>query len=118
MNTPLSSLLAPMLSSAAMRAICDDVAALQNMLDFEAALARAEAAAGVIPESATGSIGKACKADAFDIADFAEMNAAWEAWVDPANTPARIMLVDQLATRLHTNCRSMARQSARPCWSS
>lgn len=24
-----------------------------------------------------------------DIADFAEMNAAWEAWVDPANTPAR-----------------------------
>lgn len=24
-----------------------------------------------------------------DIADFAEMNAVWEAWVDPANTPAR-----------------------------
>jgi len=24
-----------------------------------------------------------------DINDFAEMNAAWEAWVDPANTPAR-----------------------------
>jgi enamine deaminase RidA (YjgF/YER057c/UK114 family) len=24
-----------------------------------------------------------------DIGDFAEMNSAWEAWVDPANTPAR-----------------------------
>jgi enamine deaminase RidA (YjgF/YER057c/UK114 family) len=24
-----------------------------------------------------------------DMADFAEMNAAWDAWVDPANTPAR-----------------------------
>lgn len=24
-----------------------------------------------------------------DMADFAEMNEAWDAWVDPANTPAR-----------------------------
>lgn len=24
-----------------------------------------------------------------DMADFAAMNAEWEAWVDPANTPAR-----------------------------
>ena len=24
-----------------------------------------------------------------DMANFAEMNAAWDAWVDPANTPAR-----------------------------
>ena len=24
-----------------------------------------------------------------DMADFAEMNKAWEAWVDPKNTPAR-----------------------------
>lgn len=24
-----------------------------------------------------------------DMADFGEMNKAWEAWVDPANTPAR-----------------------------
>ena len=49
MSTSLSPLLAPMLSSAAMRAICDDAAYLQHMLDFEAALARAEAATGVIP---------------------------------------------------------------------
>src|ERR1700726_430172 len=72
MSTSLSPLLAPMLSSAAMRAVCDDVACLQNMLDFEAALARAEAATGVIPAGAAGAIGKACKAEAFDFAGLAE----------------------------------------------
>jgi len=72
MSTALSPLLAPMLSSPAMRAVCDDAAMLQNMLDFEAALARAEAAIGVIPKSAADPIGEACKADAFDFADLAE----------------------------------------------
>jgi 3-carboxy-cis,cis-muconate cycloisomerase len=61
-----------MLSSAAMRAICGDVAALQNMLDFEAALARAEAAAGLIPASAAGPITNACKAESFDLAALAD----------------------------------------------
>jgi 3-carboxy-cis,cis-muconate cycloisomerase len=61
-----------MLSSAAMRAVCDDVAYLQHMLDFEAALARAEAATGVIPASAADRIAKACKAGAFDLADLAK----------------------------------------------
>jgi 3-carboxy-cis,cis-muconate cycloisomerase len=61
-----------MLSSAAMRAICDDVACLQHMLDFEAALARAEAAVGVIPAKAAGPIANACKAEAFDLAALAE----------------------------------------------
>src|ERR1700744_634530 len=72
MSTALSPLLAPVLSSAAMRAICDDVACLQNMLDFEAALARAEAAAGIIPASAAGPIADACKAGKFDLAALAE----------------------------------------------
>ena len=72
MSTALSPLLAPMLSSAAMRAVCDDRTTLQNMLDFEAALARAEAAAGVIPASAVGPIEAACKADSFDMAALAE----------------------------------------------
>jgi 3-carboxy-cis,cis-muconate cycloisomerase len=61
-----------MLSSAAMRAVCDDVACLQNMLDFEAALARAEAATGVIPASAAGPITHACKAGSFDLAALAQ----------------------------------------------
>ena len=72
MSTSLSPLLAPMLSSAAMRAICDDVAYLQNMLDFEAALARAEAAVGVIPQAAAEPIARACRAESFDLAALAE----------------------------------------------
>ncbi len=55
-----------------MRAACDDVACLQNMLDFEAALARAEAATGVIPKSAASPIAKACTAGSFDLAALAE----------------------------------------------
>jgi 3-carboxy-cis,cis-muconate cycloisomerase len=72
MSTSLSPLLAPMLSSAAMRAVCDDAAYLQHMLDFEAALARAEAAIGVIPKTAADPIGDACKADSFDLSALAE----------------------------------------------
>jgi 3-carboxy-cis,cis-muconate cycloisomerase len=72
MSTSLSPLLAPMLSSAAMRAICDDETYLQHMLDFEAALARAEAATGVIPAGAADAIAKACKAGAFDLGALAE----------------------------------------------
>jgi 3-carboxy-cis,cis-muconate cycloisomerase len=72
MSTALSPLLAPMLSSAAMRAVCDDTACLQHMLDFEAALARAEAAIGVIPARAASPIANACQAGAFDLAALAE----------------------------------------------
>ena len=76
MSTSLSPLLAPMLSSAAMRAVCDDVAYLQRMLDFEAALSRAEAAAGIIPASAADTITetctKTCKAHSFDLGALAE----------------------------------------------
>src|SRR3954470_10083232 len=72
MSTSLSPLLAPLLSSAAMRAVCDDVAYLQHLLDFEAALARAEAASGVIPQAAVAPIAAACKAGTFDIGALAE----------------------------------------------
>ena len=49
-----------------MRAICDDATTLQHMLDFEAALARAEAVVGVIPTEAVKAIETACQADRFD----------------------------------------------------
>ncbi len=55
-----------------MRAVCDDRTMLQHMLDFESALARAEAEAGVIPKSAVAPIVAACKADAFDLDVLAE----------------------------------------------
>ncbi len=72
MSTSLSALLAPLLSSAAMRAICDDDAYVQNMLDFEAALARAEATTGVIPAAVVPAIEAACGAETFDLAALAE----------------------------------------------
>jgi 3-carboxy-cis,cis-muconate cycloisomerase len=68
MSTAISPLLAPMFSSVAMRAVCDDATFLQHMLDFEAALARAEAATGVIPSAAASMIAGACRADSFDLA--------------------------------------------------
>jgi 3-carboxy-cis,cis-muconate cycloisomerase len=72
MSTSLSPLLAPMFSSGPMRAVCDDVAYLQAMLDFEAALARAEAAVDVIPARAAAPIGQACKASGFDLEGLAD----------------------------------------------
>jgi len=33
-----------------------------------------------------------------DMKDFAEMNAVWDAWIDPANTPARATGEAALAT--------------------
>jgi 3-carboxy-cis,cis-muconate cycloisomerase len=69
MTDPLvpSALLTPLISSAAMRAILDDRARLQRMLDFEVALARAEAAIGVIPALASDQIANAAKAERYDV---------------------------------------------------
>jgi len=55
-----------------MRGVCDDTAYLQHMLDFEAALARAQAAIGMIPQSTVAPIAAACRAEAFDLAALAE----------------------------------------------
>jgi 3-carboxy-cis,cis-muconate cycloisomerase len=74
MTNPLapSSLLTPLLSSPAMRAILDDRARLQRMLDFEVTLARAEAAVGVIPALAIDPIATAARAEHFDVAALGE----------------------------------------------
>ena len=50
-----------------MRAIMTDRARLQRMLDFEAALARAEAAVGVVTATGAVVIGEACDASRYDI---------------------------------------------------
>jgi 3-carboxy-cis,cis-muconate cycloisomerase len=52
-------------------AAVSDKAWLQAMLDFERALAAAEASAGVIPTEAAEAIGAACTAERFDIAALA-----------------------------------------------
>jgi 3-carboxy-cis,cis-muconate cycloisomerase len=72
MSMSLPPLLGPLMSSPAMRAIYDDAALLQRMLDFESALARAEAATNVIPESAAATITRACVAERFEIAALAQ----------------------------------------------
>src|SRR6478672_12469166 len=45
---------------------------LQGVLDFEAALAKAEARAGIVPSSAATVIAAKCKAEAFDVARIAQ----------------------------------------------
>jgi 3-carboxy-cis,cis-muconate cycloisomerase len=62
-----SQLSTPLYASTAMRAIMADRARLQRMLDFEAALARAEAALGVVTATGAGVIGEACDASRYDI---------------------------------------------------
>jgi 3-carboxy-cis,cis-muconate cycloisomerase len=59
-------LLGPIFMPDAVREAVSDRAWLQAMLDFEAALARAEARAGVIPDEAALAIAGACRADLFD----------------------------------------------------
>jgi len=61
-------LLGPLFSAEAVSAAFDDAATIQAMLDVEAALARAEAKVGVIPQSAVAPIAAACIAEHYDIA--------------------------------------------------
>ena len=68
-------LLDPLFTTDRMRAVFSDRGRLQGMLDFEAALARAEARAGVIPAAAAAPIESQCRADAFDIDELARGSA-------------------------------------------
>jgi 3-carboxy-cis,cis-muconate cycloisomerase len=66
LNTPPNQLFDRYFTQAAMRGIFCDHARVQGMLDFEAALARAQARVGVISEEAAGHIGRACDAKQYD----------------------------------------------------
>jgi 3-carboxy-cis,cis-muconate cycloisomerase len=68
-------LLAPIFTTAAMREAVGDRALLQAMLDGEAALALAEARAGVIPHEAAQAIAACCVADRFDMAELGRQAA-------------------------------------------
>ena len=68
MAWPMSGvLLGPLFSTEAMASVFSDAARLQAMLDVEAALAKAEAACGVIPLAAVEPIASACNAALFDL---------------------------------------------------
>lgn len=66
-----NGLLGPLFGSA-VNDLQGDRQRLQAMLDFEAALARAEARCGVIPAAAAAPIAAACRAGTFDLATLGE----------------------------------------------
>ena len=70
------ALLDSLFGSAAMGEVFSDAARLQHMLDFEAALARAEASCGVIPADAGAAISSKCKANLIDANALATATAA------------------------------------------
>ncbi len=63
----MAGLLDPLFRTDAMREIFSDHGRVQGMLDFEAALAQAEARIGVIPKAAALAIEARCQAKLFDI---------------------------------------------------
>ena len=71
MNRPTNQLFDAYFTQPAMRAIFSDQGRLQGMLDFEAALARAEASTGVIPKEVVADIEAACRAPLFDVDELA-----------------------------------------------
>ncbi|MFF3666618.1 3-carboxy-cis,cis-muconate cycloisomerase [Microtetraspora malaysiensis] len=64
-------LLTPAWTGSAVEEATGDVAVLQAMLDAEAALARAQAALGMVPASAAEAIGTAADARLYDVRDIA-----------------------------------------------
>ncbi len=62
----MSALLGPLFAPDDIRAVFSDTARLQGMLDFEAALARAEARVGVISAAAASAIAAKCQAELLD----------------------------------------------------
>jgi 3-carboxy-cis,cis-muconate cycloisomerase len=79
-------------STPRMAAIFSPEAHVRGMLAFEAALARAQARAGLIPQEAASAIAASCKVDLFDVAALYREAAA-------AGTPA-IPLVRMLTARV------------------
>lgn len=65
------ALLDPLFTSHAMRRIFSDAARLQSLLDFEAALARSLARAGVAPKNSVHAIESRCRASLFSLDDLA-----------------------------------------------
>lgn len=58
-----------------MRAIFSDARRIQGMLNFEAALARAEARVGMIPPEAAEAIAARCQVERFDLSEIARATA-------------------------------------------
>jgi len=66
------SFLDPLFRYDALDKLFSDEACIQGMLDFEAALARAEAKSGIVPESQAQIIARKCRAENFDFSAIAK----------------------------------------------
>ena len=75
-SSTAEGLVDPLFGSARVDAAISDAAWLQAMLDFEAALAQAEADAGLIPSAAALEIEAACRAELFDSAEIGRRSVA------------------------------------------
>ncbi len=71
LNRPTNQLFDAYFTQPEMRAIFSDQGRLQGMLDFEAALARAEAGTGLIPLEVVADIEAVCQAPLFDVDELA-----------------------------------------------
>ncbi len=88
----MSALFDSLFGATAIRGVFSDRARVQRMLDFEAALARAQGRAGIVPPAAAAAIAAACRVEAFDLDALAQAAAT-------AGNPA-IPLVKQLIERV------------------
>jgi 3-carboxy-cis,cis-muconate cycloisomerase len=95
------SLLDPLFTTERMRAVASDRSRVQGMLDFEAALARAAASAGIVPSAAAERIAACCRAELFDLESLGDEAAA-------AGNPA-IPLVRALTEQVERSDRDAAR---------
>ncbi|QQN20180.1 3-carboxy-cis,cis-muconate cycloisomerase [Pseudomonas cannabina] len=71
MSRPGNQLFDAYFTQAGMREIFSDQGRVQGMLDFEAALARAQARVGLIPASVVADIEQCCRAELFDFDELA-----------------------------------------------
>ena len=95
------NLLDPLFGWEAVNQIFSDSVRLQRMLDFEAALARAEGRVGVIPESAVAPIAQQCRSEHLDL------DALARAAADSGNLA--IPMVKQLTDLVGKNDKQAAR---------
>ncbi|SDY53223.1 3-carboxy-cis,cis-muconate cycloisomerase [Micromonospora pattaloongensis] len=94
------------LAAGPVRAAVDDRAWLQALLDVEAALARAQAAAGMIPAGSAATIADACRAERFDVARLGTDAAAGGNPVIPLVRALRAAVDPDTARHVHAGATS------------
>jgi 3-carboxy-cis,cis-muconate cycloisomerase len=105
-GAPAASLLGPSFASAEVRAVLDDRAWLQAMLDVEAELARAASDVGLVPVAAAEAVAASCRAERFDGADLAERAATAGNPVIPLVEDLRAAVPPKAAGAVHLGATS------------